>query len=472
MTARRTCRIFLLALIMPLLSCQFLGPTAIKWGRLNYNDVIQQTSKTQTFANIIRVKNHEPTAFLDVTQISAAVLAQANLTGAVSSLGVHPQNGGSASLGLEYQEAPTIQYNPLLGQALITQIATPITIDSITNLYDSDWLIAPLIALAVDRLTPGYEDFAAALNAIIALDDLGAITFTPGVVSTTLSDQGKPASAASKPSTSEQEPVLIVALQAVHPRTNGAPTDIQTAETVSRLWCRLYTLLNGNRTRCEEIPKTIAFSRRQVPIKTETSHNNKRELSANSEYPLRTRSALGILKSATETPSPRIAFVTEEIFRKIRGHPWNSRQVRSACGEMIYYTLLPEEEGPEDHPSANVEATRVVRNLIMSREQYPERSPKWCLYTTSSTLDPTDYQGAQDEARLAFLRRYLLIIVSDSEIEGSYVSYSDGKKWYSIDADDDVSQKNFVLIGQFLTMQATTVPQSPLVPTISVGPSR
>jgi hypothetical protein len=36
--------------------------------------------------------------------------------------------------------------------------------------------------MAVDRITPGYSDYAAAVNALIALDNLGAINITPSVI--------------------------------------------------------------------------------------------------------------------------------------------------------------------------------------------------------------------------------------------------------------------------------------------------
>jgi hypothetical protein len=462
---------FLCLLTIPLLSCQFLGPTSITMGRLNYNNVIQQTSKTQTFANIIRVKNHEPTAFLDVTQVNAAVLGQATLTGMLSSVGTHPQNSGSASLGLEYQEAPTIQYQPLLGQALITQVSTPITIDSLTNLYDSDWPIASLITLAVDRLTSGYEDYATAINAIIALDDLGAITISSGVTGSNVSNQSSPASSGSKPPPSGQEPVLIVTLQTTHPYAKGRPTDVEAQAVIRQLWCRLYTVLENKMASCETLPSIIAFSRHALQTaKKEVS--KAKEISKVTDFPLHTRSALGILKASTEIPAPLIAFVPSEMFKKITSYPWNGESARAKRSDMSYYTLLPEDEGPKDHRSANVEATQFVRNLILSSRTYPEASLEWCLYTPSTNLDVSDYMSLVRETRLTFLRRYLIIIVSDAEIPGSYVSYSDGEKWYSIDAHDEVSQKNFVLIGQFLTMQATTIQQPPLTPTISVGPSR
>ena len=70
----------------------------------------------------------------------------------------------------------------------------------------------------------------------------------------------------------------------------------------------------------------------------------------------------------------------------------------------------------------------------------------------------TNNEEILDERRLLSLRRLLLVIRSCQERPNSYVSYFDGKTWYAIDGEDGISQKNFVLIAQFLTMQAATVP--------------
>src|SRR5437867_212194 len=112
-----------------LVGCQIFGPAAIEAGRQPYNEVIQETSKVQTFSNIIRVKNHEPTTFIDVSQVSAQMSAQATFMGAVSAIG--GARVGSANMGLTLSETPTITYTPLTGQALVQQIATPLTIDSL-----------------------------------------------------------------------------------------------------------------------------------------------------------------------------------------------------------------------------------------------------------------------------------------------------------------------------------------------------
>lgn len=85
-------------ILMEAAACQFFGPTSIQVGRPVYNEVIQQTSKLQTFVNIIRVAHHEPTSFMDVSQINAQFTVQSTLMGAVSAIGAG--RIGSANIGL------------------------------------------------------------------------------------------------------------------------------------------------------------------------------------------------------------------------------------------------------------------------------------------------------------------------------------------------------------------------------------
>ena len=65
---------------------------------------------------------------------------------------------------LQYEESPTIRYQPLTGAALIAQVSSPITVDSIASLYDSDWPIGELLDLATDRITPRIWDNYPALK--------------------------------------------------------------------------------------------------------------------------------------------------------------------------------------------------------------------------------------------------------------------------------------------------------------------
>jgi hypothetical protein len=444
-------------------------------GRLYYNQVIQETSKIQTFANIIRVKYQEPTAFLDVTQINAAVLAQATLAGTLTALGTHPQNTGSASLGLEYQESPTVTYQPVSGQALVSQISTPLTIDSLANLFSSDWPFASLLTMAVDRLTPGYKDYAAAINALIALDHFGAIIITaeynPSNQSSPTPPRSMPASPGSKPAVSEQAPnVLIVTLQPKHPYTSDTElSGDKTQEMIQKLWCRLNTLLSDKTINCEspavreKLPTRILFSRR-------TSASGKVRVLTNTttvaEYPIFTRSSLGILKFALEIQGNNaIGFLPEKDFQEITNYPWNSRRARKVCFNMRFYTLLPSMD--EDYFGL----TPVIKNIGDRFQRGAPNTPEQCLYTTSTDLNGNDITSVLREDALFGLRRYIIVIVSDAEIPNSYVSLPYGTKWYSISNEDEVSKQNFALISQFLTMQAVA-PAPPPSSVIPVGASR
>ena len=121
-----------------------------------------------------------------------------------------------------------------------------------------------------------------------------------------------------------------------------------------------------------------------------------------------------------------------------------------------------------DHPDRGETITSEVVNRIRNFNRAGNKIES-CLYTTASRLDAIDYRSALLEDRLHGLRRFILIIESDDERPDSYISYFDGRKWYSIDRSDEISQKNFVLIGQFLTMQATVANTPPPAPTISIG---
>ena len=88
MLARRTVKFVLVAVTLSLVSgCQYVGPIAIDQGRDRYNGIIQATSKEQTLSNIIRVRNREPTSFMDVSEVDATTTFSSNVSGGLSSIG-------------------------------------------------------------------------------------------------------------------------------------------------------------------------------------------------------------------------------------------------------------------------------------------------------------------------------------------------------------------------------------------------
>jgi hypothetical protein len=183
----------LVALTVMLAACQHFGPLALEQGRERYNETIHSTSRDQLFANIIRVANGESPLFMDVAEVNANQSFQNTLTGGVGGIGtllglqgagpsvptsatagslstrVVPNQAGSVGGSVLYSESPTISYQPLSGQALIAQIATPIDIGSIANLINSDWPNLPVMDFAFDRITPYDGQYYVALDAITYL---------------------------------------------------------------------------------------------------------------------------------------------------------------------------------------------------------------------------------------------------------------------------------------------------------------
>jgi hypothetical protein len=162
--------------------CKPFGTMELSAGRPAYNEVIHQTAINQIFANIIRVYHNEPTLFMDVGEVDAAYTFQGSISGGVSAIGATPhpsgRNVGAFSAGLEYQESPTIRYQPLSGSALIAQISSPMTVDSIASLLNSDWPVLNVLMLAADRLTPGPYAYYSALNTIAELDNYYALGYS------------------------------------------------------------------------------------------------------------------------------------------------------------------------------------------------------------------------------------------------------------------------------------------------------
>jgi hypothetical protein len=175
---------------------------------------------------------------------------------------------------------------------------------------------------------------------------------------------------------------------------------------------------------------------------------------------LKTSSALGILKTATERPTPKIAFVTPDRYREITDYQWNKDVGNNnSTDEFSFYTLLPRSEDPADNPGAPNQINQDLSKWIETGGN------RYVYEAKTATID--DYMTRN--YRLGTLRRYILVIVDDHAPGNAYVSHFDHGTWYYIDAADQVSQKNFDLITLFLTMMAIPSALPPISPTISVG---
>ncbi len=498
--------------------CQNVGPIAIDLGRDRYNGVIQATSKEQTLSNIIRVYHHEPTSFMDVSEVDATTSFSTNVTGAVTNIGAMATHSttagtlsgqvGSVGGGATYSESPLIRYIPLLGQSLVAQLVTPVSPDVLSSLYNSSWDVSPLLDFSTSYLTPDFTDFYAVLNTVSELYSYEGVAFVSSKSDLSKADgssgegptKGAPKSpnppgtltleVANKPSGGANDSVTLY-LNPFHRRGSGS----QVAEDrrVLQLWVRLLWLYAGTQpsftppsgagcaglglsslsetelrrldanlgsghyasdpTRLREcLPSSLELRTSPVPpAKMRSEH-------LVSAAPLmRTLSALGILKSATEEPHPKIAFVSPEQYSEIVDYPWNKGD-RS----LSFYTLLPEVENPDDEPQKDPKIEEEVTRWIT---EHPERRFTYEPRPPAAALG--DFMKAN--RRLGHLRRYILIVVSAAPPVGTYVTHYDHGLWYYIDASDEVSQKNFDLISLFLTMMAVPSATTPISPTISVG---
>lgn len=478
--------------------CQYVGPIAIDQGRDRYNHIIESTSKEQTFANILRVYYHEPTLFMDVTEVDATTTMSGAASGAITNIGARAGNSGGTlagqtggfNTGVTYSESPLIRYQPLLGQALVAQLATPVSVEAIWYLYQSGWDVTPLLDLSTAWLTLDSDEFFAALNTVAELDGKSALQLVAEKSDVT---KAKDEMASGKLNTDQKANVILqVTNKAATPGTSDAlviyhlpyhPHDVHKNPREKlredMLWRQLLRLYAGtqpkclsggapgrgkadaggaNKARCTLHP-TDSIEVRTMPVTAE----KRIDAQIISGAPMmRTNSALGILKSAIEEPTPRIEFVNIGQYERIRSRPWNDPQLNK---DLVYYTLTPDELKP-DKPKLDVFEREALGWLA-------DRSPE---KPTRVYLPPNPERQFDDFVNvnrvLGQLRRYILIIESDVlPPADAYVAHLEHGKWYYIDGNDVVSQKNFNLVSLFMTMMAVPPTTPPLSPAITVGGS-
>jgi hypothetical protein len=214
---------------------------------------------------------------------------------------------------------------------------------------------------------------------------------------------------------------------------------------------------------------------------------------------LRTRSALGVLRAATNEDWGIAVFVTPAQYQFFVHRVLVDSKANNVHLDFYRFRL----DDKIDCTDANAEAVNRDR-LLAARVPKAKRRP--VTATGPSQFLPLDYcrvkrlyDWPEGETRLpndaAALEklvplpnpktdptqmvqnevgetRHFLVIVeqdaSDPIPDRTYVSYKYGDKVYYINDEDYVSKKNFVLVGQLLTMEAVPAGGG-LTPTISVG---
>ena len=139
------------ALATALAGCNVVGPTSVRTGRGDYNIAVQQTNAEQLLLNLVRLKYRDVPYFLEVASVSTSFEFNTAVAGGVSL----PESASKAySLGGEVSmlEIPTVTYTPLQGEQFVTQLMSPISMDTLLLLYHSGWSIERMFRVSLQSI--------------------------------------------------------------------------------------------------------------------------------------------------------------------------------------------------------------------------------------------------------------------------------------------------------------------------------
>lgn len=172
--------------------CGGIGPSGIVIGRPAYNEAIQTTSNEEMLLNIVRLRYRDTPFFLQVSGVAANLSTQLGISGGaeIPSSGTTLGTIGASAVVLDN---PTVTYSPLQGDAFVTQLLTPIRLDTLLLLINTGWSVDRVLRLCTQRLqdvknapsasgptpvsAPPFEDFQRAAFLLGTLQRRDAISF-------------------------------------------------------------------------------------------------------------------------------------------------------------------------------------------------------------------------------------------------------------------------------------------------------
>ena len=136
-SAMKTITLWLMTALLS--GCTIIGPSSISNGRLSYNEVINYTADQQLLNAIVRLRYGQTFSMLSVSSVTASVKFSTRINSQFKAWGSDESTDGSLtplSLGVSYEENPTVSYSPLQGEKVVRRLASPISID------EGLWLLA------------------------------------------------------------------------------------------------------------------------------------------------------------------------------------------------------------------------------------------------------------------------------------------------------------------------------------------
>ena len=106
-----------------------LGPKAVRYTRMRYNEVVRDTNDEQLLINIVRLRYADSPIFIDLPNITS----QFEVAGGGNYLGGYGnQTNAPASLGfgnMSLRDTPTLSYHPREGREIAKALLTPLSAD-------------------------------------------------------------------------------------------------------------------------------------------------------------------------------------------------------------------------------------------------------------------------------------------------------------------------------------------------------
>lgn len=174
-TATRACTmpprqaVVTLALLLAVGSGGCLGPQAVKQTRLKYNEAFRKTTAEQTLLNIVRLRYADTPVFLDLPSITSQFEAASNSGYAYGLDGQGPGRTNLGSMELLLRDAPTLSYQPKVGEQFGRSLAKPLDVELI-RLVLASTNIVPFLLMAVNDA----NDIANAPEASALIPDMPA----------------------------------------------------------------------------------------------------------------------------------------------------------------------------------------------------------------------------------------------------------------------------------------------------------
>jgi len=124
---------------------------SVKTGRASYNMAVQQTNSEQLLLNIVRLRYRDPPYFLEVSSISTTFDFTASASGSAS-LPSSESKIYDLGTGISLSEQPTVSYTPLQGEDFVTELMSPVDLNTIILLYNWGWSVERIFRICLQSI--------------------------------------------------------------------------------------------------------------------------------------------------------------------------------------------------------------------------------------------------------------------------------------------------------------------------------